>query len=87
MVPSHKTVRQQKYIVKGGAVLFAPGENGEIILTGAIATDQPNARYTLLGRSLSAAPDAVEVKLSLRRTSLRDGQRRGCGMTTTGFRT
>lgn len=60
--------------LRRGAVLFAPGENGEITLTGAIATAQPIARYTLLGRSLPAAPDAVEVKMSLRRASLRDGR-------------
>lgn len=41
MVPSHQTLRQRKFMVKGGAVFFAPGETGQIILTGAVTTEFP----------------------------------------------
>ncbi|MGH8524466.1 MAG: hypothetical protein ACREXY_09690 [Gammaproteobacteria bacterium] len=73
MVPTSRTVREDKYVTTAGRVKFDDGQAGRIAFVAAITTPLPEDSYQLVAHIVRAGPDLAGETIVLRRARRTDG--------------
>jgi hypothetical protein len=73
MVPSSRTVREDKYVTTAGRVKFDVGKSGRITFVASLTTPFPQDTYHLLAHVERPGPDLAGARITLRRARRADG--------------